>query len=1492
MYAMYDTAATGPAALLEVADSLGLDLNSEPTNIGRFNSYQKEYCDFASFHIKSLDGSLVLDVKDALIGTILTTERDKPPRNRDISHLPHLADVVFEELSDAKIGIILDVSFAWAFGPFEQKGGANAQPLAWLTSFGWTILGRADHLTDSSDRETDICVLNVEEMTIQDQISTMFRLDYICSDRDWHPIEMVHPSHEDMNSLKIMEESIDKNKSTGHYRVALPWIHGRAKAAEILNSVDSYANARARLMKEKRRMQLDPIRKAAVFKQFAQTIADGHAREVDPSKSTEGQVVWYMPSHIVAPPPDKPDKWRVTLDAASQVQGVSLNSQLGGGPDGLNSLVGINLRWREKKVVVTGDVTKFFYQIETDDADVSAFRYLFFKDESMEELQELESNVQIFGAKSSPAISAFTLRYHAARIREKFGEEVFYQIVNQMYVDDLISSFDTVEIARDCIGKIVKALAEGGMALCKIKSSHPEVLRDLDPSILASPPQPQADGRAGKLGAKGATITETKADQTVAGNTETKADQTVAGETEADQTVAGETEADQTVVGSTDKAGNATSNPAPTGDADRKAAAGDAAAAEVSVDATVRKTDTDCGDDWDLQNPDQMDDKKASMKDLIEGTFYNHQFIEATKQFLRPNDIKGKVLGIGYCHETDLMFIRGLERANRDIRTLRDMLKFIAAIFDPLGYICCVMLLPRIEFRNIVALGYDWDDIIPDDKIKPFLEWKDSLAGLAYITISRWTNDLAYEDAHTDLIVFSDASKYDGWGVVCYVRRAIDADSPAYVRQIYGKARVVPVTFHDKVVPGQEESPLESVPKLELEAARLAAVTQDMLNRESRENYERTMLFTDSHTVLQWLLSFKKKFKSYEFHRINKIRDLTDVLVQWHYVASAENPADLCSHGFLGTDYEKHDFFYSGSPWLAGPESSWPPHLPLDVLPAKKRVDIAAISAIAPCSPLDLLRPSNGRKVPEVDFAKTASFIKLQLASRHGSWFHKVRSIARFNRRPKQLLQFLAHKKRGITLSSADFKCEIIDAKEFSAAEDDLIRAIQFKYYEKEMRQLLEMGVDSPDSHKELRCKTNLASLNPYLDENISLRMGSRVRNCPTLDYEAKFPRIIPGEDPDIKSLIQYEHEKLIHSSINQTFHHLRSRFHVIGGRQVVNNKLRKCFACQRLEKRPSPQKMGELPLERLQFIRPFRTTCADLTGDYKVKIPGSRASHKRYVLMCACMTTRAVWLFSLRDLTSGVLINALTKLVNMFPGVETVHSDCGTNFMGAKRENEVSVTEWNNAQVNEGLVIEGIKWTQSPPHAHFFGGVYERLIGSTKKHLRHLFTQDTIDLEVFEVSLSRVSAILNGRPLTYASNNIDDFRCLSPNNFLYPHVITPAWATITPPIPASGDNLRGSWRDVRRLVSEFEERWYSDYLPTLRPFAKWRTSIPDLTIGQLVILPDKSAPRHHWRMARIDKILSEGSHVRRVIVRTADKRTYERHVNTLIPLELDGEEY
>ena len=166
------------------------------------------------------------------------------------------------------------------------------------------------------------------------------------------------------------------------------------------------------------------------------------------------------------------------------------------------------------------------------------------------------------------------------------------------------------------------------------------------------------------------------------------------------------------------------------------------------------------------------------------------------------------------------------------------------------------------------------------------------------------------------------------------------------------------------------------------------------------------------------------------------------------------------------------------------------------------------------------------------------------------------------------------------------------------------------------------------------------------------------------------------------------------------------------------------------------------------------------------------------------------------------------------------------------------------------------------------------------------------MDLDVFETALTQVSAVLNHRPITHASSNIDDVQALSPANFIYPYVITPSSATILPPPPPDGDAMRASWRETRRLTEEFKRRWKEEYLVSLQPRTRWKKTEPCLHVGQLVLITDELTPRNEWRLARVIKILStDKNHVRRVLVTTADRKTYERHVTSLVPLELEEEE-
>ena len=341
-----------------------------------------------------------------------------------------------------------------------------------------------------------------------------------------------------------------------------------------------------------------------------------------------------------------------------------------------------------------------------------------------------------------------------------------------------------------------------------------------------------------------------------------------------------------------------------------------------------------------------------------------------------------------------------------------------------------------------------------------------------------------------------------------------------------------------------------------------------------------------------------------------------------------------------------------------------------------------------------------------------------------------------------------------------------------------------------------------------------------------------------------------------------------------------------------MSEVLRFCVPCQKLDKAPVPQKEGPLPRDRIELVKPFKATGIDVLGPIGVKM-GNRATHKRWVLLLTCMATRAISLQPLKDMSTPTLINALVKFHNTFPGLEIIYSDNGSNFKGACREIKEAVSAWNRQQIHEELRVQGVEWVWGPPNSPHWGGVYERLVRSAKRHLKFLLERDYLPIDTFETALTQVTSILNSRPLTYASTDVDDMRVLSPANFLYPYMITPASCTIFPSTPADGDRMRSSWRDVRRLADEFVDRWRKEYVATLLQRTKWRNTTKSPYEGQLVVITDEATPRDKWKVARIDEVLStDKNHVRRVRLTTAEGKSYERHLNKIIPLELEvGEE-
>ena len=142
------------------------------------------------------------------------------------------------------------------------------------------------------------------------------------------------------------------------------------------------------------------------------------------------------------------------------------------------------------------------------------------------------------------------------------------------------------------------------------------------------------------------------------------------------------------------------------------------------------------------------------------------------------------------------------------------------------------------------------------------------------------------------------------------------------------------------------------------------------------------------------------------------------------------------------------------------------------------------------------------------------------------------------------------------------------------------------------------------------------------------------------------------------------------------------------------------------------------------------------------------------------------------------------------------------------------------------------------------------------------LLSKDKLDLEMFVTMLVEVEGILNRRPLTYASTDVKDYDALTLADFLYPGVVMHSSIQVIPPTPPGGDDLRYAWRKARSLVDQFWKLWLKDYVSSLQSRTRWQTMLPDLRVGQLVLMVDEQRPRDLWKKGQVEETHSDGTHV------------------------------
>lgn len=785
------------------------------------------------------------------------------------------------------------------------------------------------------------------------------------------------------------------------------------------------------------------------------------------------------------------------------------------------------------------------------------------------------------------------------------------------------------------------------------------------------------------------------------------------------------------------------------------------------------------------------------------------------------------VLGLHWCPRTDT-FSYSVNLKTPAI-TKRQVLSLIARLYDPCGFLSPVTMWCKSYMQCLWAQGIEWDEPISlylADKWQVFLS---QLSFLSQVTIPRALH--LSQAICIQLHGFSDASM-SGYAAVVYLRCQL-SDNSVIVRQLMAKTRVAPL----KRV---------TLPRLELCGAHLLSqLVAYCLSTFKNVNFSNHFLWCDSSVVLSWLRTPSFKLKTYVSNRVAQTQELVPSH-WWHYISSADNPADCASRGLLPSDLPGHDLWWNGPSWLSLPTETWP----------TSRFEMLDLSSTGELkeNPLPVLVEVNLEHLtPEWD-----------LLTRFSSWTTLLRVTA-FVKRFISNLKNPGNKILGP-----------LSVSELNTAHNSIIHLVQLSEYQNDLKAI--------NAKKPLSSK--LTSLSPFIDNDGLLRVGGRLGRS-FLPSNAKHPLLLPKMHSVVDLLITHYHITYLHAGPQLTQAALTQKYWIRCARSRIRSIIHRCLTCFRHKPRHITPYMADLPPSRVSPSKPFSSTGMDFCGPFHIKIHTLRGNKviKVYLCIFICLAVKAVHIEVVTDLTTAAFLASLTRFTCRRGLPLHLYSDCGTNFVGASAELQRIVSTLKSPAAKEQILnftsSRNITFHFNPPSAPHFGGLWESAVKSAKHHLHRVLGEHILTLPEFNTLAVQIEAILNSRPLTPLSADPKDLQALTPGHFL---IGEPLLALPEPLLHEETLARLRHFHLVQALYQRLWRRWQQEYLHTLLQRNKWTRHSKNLQVNDLVLLQTLTSPLT-WPLGRISAVYPGEDGIVRVADVTTASGTFKRPVVKICPL-------
>ncbi|GFS54628.1 integrase catalytic domain-containing protein [Trichonephila clavipes] len=298
---------------------------------------------------------------------------------------------------------------------------------------------------------------------------------------------------------------------------------------------------------------------------------------------------------------------------------------------------------------------------------------------------------------------------------------------------------------------------------------------------------------------------------------------------------------------------------------------------------------------------------------------------------------------------------------------------------------------------------------------------------------------------------------------------------------------------------------------------------------------------------------------------------------------------------------------------------------------------------------------------------------------------------------------------------------------------------------------------------------------------------------------------------------------------------------------------------------------MGNLPKERVRENFPFDCSGIDFIAPFWIKSNKQCKSslYKTYVSIFVCFVTKAVHFELVSDLTTQTFIASLKRFIARRGRPSLIFSDNGKTFIGANAELKrlYKLVINPDPELTGFLVDENINWKFLPPRAPNFGGLWEASVKSFKFHFKHEAGNSRFTYEEFLTIMTQIEGILNSRPLTSLSMDIDDLSVSTPAHFLIGRPIT---SISEPNIIHIETNRLNIYQRLTKIVQSIWKRWSNNYLSNLQQRSKWKFEKDNAGVGDLVLIKEDNLAVNKWLMGRLIEVFpGKDNRIRVVIIKT-----------------------